>query len=228
MSYLDKLKGAIDNAPEAGFINVNYGRLSTKIQVMSWQEVDGVRTPVRRAFVENEELKKNETVELEFTIHISEVNPALNFDYTRNVQVRKSANGQLTDWSETVLPSLEKVFGKDKWIEVLTGKKQVYVSAEHLDSVIKAKEGKKNYGVPRFTGVFKSLDECKAAREERYGKSEASEGAEIGIPEAVIKQAKGLFESVGKNEKAFKKMVADAEPFNAYDADALLEEVKAA
>jgi len=37
MSFQDKLNEAIENAPEAGFVNINYGKLEFAVQVLSWK-----------------------------------------------------------------------------------------------------------------------------------------------------------------------------------------------
>lgn len=223
MSFADKVQKYSEEAPVAGFVNVNYGKLTTAVNVLSWKEVDGIRAPVRVPFQE-QEVGKGENLELTFTIGIDELNPKLDFKYERNVLIRKSSeDGKFkSDWSEVVLPSLEKVFGKE-WAKVITAKGGVYVAAEHCDSVIAPKEGKKNYGVPKFIAKFKGLTDCKAARNERYGnKEDASEA--IGIPAAVVEQANSLLKSLGNNMEQFKKML-EGKPFGNYDPDAIIAEM---
>lgn len=230
MSFADKVKQAVDSAPAAGFVNTNFGRLETKLNVLKWTGSKGERKVERFPFTEDYELKKGEDLEISFKVYISELNPNLEFDFERNVLIKtSSADGKfLTDWSETVLPSLVKVFGEDWISKVVTNKKAVYVAVETVDSLIKPKEGKKNYGTVRFVKQFPSLDACKSARDEMYGQpgEEVEDDGELGIPSAVIEQAKALYTSLGKNDKQFKSMMKSSEPFNQYDADALLEEVK--
>lgn len=236
MSFADKLKKVVDEAPSAGFVNVNFGKLTTTVNVLEWKETDEIvfvngkeqkkRVPVRVPFTEDMKLTKGQDIELTFNIKISELNPKLEFDYERNVVVKKSSDdGKFkTDWTETVLPSLEKVFGAD-WATVITNKKGVYVAAEHVDSVAPAKEGKKNYGVPKFTAKFKSLDECKAARDERYGHKSEDEETVLGVPQSVIDQAKALLKSLGGNQKQFEKMLK-GNPFGEYEPEAILAEME--
>lgn len=227
MSFADKVKKAAEEAPSAGYVNVNFGKLTTAVNILEWKEVDGVRTPIRTPFQEDQEVKKNQNLELTFKIEISELNPKLDFDYERNVLIKKSStDGKfLTDWSEVVLPSLEKVFGAD-WATAVTSKKGVYVAAEHCDSVIAPKPGKKNYGVPKFIAKYKDLATCTAARDERYGSKAGIEEEEtaLGVPTSVIDQAKALFKSLGNNEKQFKKML-DGKPFGEYEPEAILAEM---
>ena len=225
MSFADKVKKVADEAPSAGFVNVNFGKLTTTVNVLEWKSVDEVRTPVRTPFKEDQELKKGQDLELTFKIEISELNPKLEFDYERNVVIKKTSDdGKFkTDWSETVLPSLEKTFGDD-WAKVITNSKGVYVSAEHVDSVNLPKAGKKNYGVPKFTARFKTLADCKAARDERYGhKEESDEETTLGIPAQIIVQAQAVLKSVGM--KQLEKML-DQNAFGEYDKDAILAELK--
>lgn len=227
MSFADKVAKAVEEAPSAGFTNVNYGRLTTAVNVLKWVGGKGEpRTPVRTPFREDQELGNGENLELTFTIHISELNPALEFDYERNILIQKSKeDGSVkTDWTETVEPSLVAVFGAD-WPKIVTGKKALYVAAEHVNSVKLPKEGKKNYGVPKFIEKYNSLEECSAARDARYGKSDGEASDELGIPAAVIEQAKALLKSVKGNKTTLKTMLA-SNPFGEYDADAIMAELE--
>ncbi len=227
MSFADKLKKLSDEAPAAGYVNINFGKLMVEVNVLSWQEIDGVRSPVRVPYKE-QAIKEGENIEVTFDVDITEFNPKVDFHYSRNIVMKKSStDGKfLSDWDKTVLPSLEAVFGAN-WPAVITDKKGVYVAVENIDSVVPPKEGKKNYGVPRFLGKFKNAAECKAARDAKYGPAaEVVAGDEdgIGVPENVVVQAKTLLGSLGGNMDQLKKML-DGKPFGNYDADAIIAEM---
>jgi len=128
----------------------------------------------------------------------------------------------LTDWEETVLPSLIKAIGAD-WTKKLTGK-GVYVEVEDIETVVLDKSGKpKSYQpkdpntgegkvnetgdpviyvntAPRFVRSFKSKADCQAAREERFGSSKDENSEESEIPAKIIKDFKGLVDSVGLDQ----------------------------
>lgn len=228
MSFADKIKQAVDEAPSAGFVNVNYGRLISAVNVVTWTGKKGEdRKAVRVPFTDDYELKKGENLELTFTIKISEINPKLEFDYERNVLIQKSSDdGKFkTDWTEMVEPSLVAIFGAD-WPKVITGKKAIYVAAEHVDSLRLPKEGKKNYGVPKFIQKFASLEECKAARDARYGAAVVDDTDDaLGIPDTVVAQAKSLLQSLGGKMDTLKTMLA-SKPFGDYDPDAIIAELE--
>lgn len=228
MSFADKVKETIDNAPAAGFVNVNFGKLKVDVNVLEWKDIEGVRTPVRVPFTDDTKLRQGQDLELTIEIGISEFNPKLEFEYTRQVIVRKSSEDKkfLTDWSEIVEPSLIAVFGKD-YASIITDKKKViYVAAEHVDSLRPPKEGKKNFGVPKFIERYKNAAECAAAREERYGKKDEAAGGDeaLGIPKSVMDQVRALSQSLGGNRKQLKKAL-DGKPFGNYDTDAIIEEL---
>jgi hypothetical protein len=229
MNFADKVDQLIEEAPVAGFANVNYGKLAFEVSILSFVDKadgSGAREAYRVPYVDRP-LKDGENIELTFEIGIMEINPKLTFNFKRNVIMKKtSADGKTkADWDQVVLPSLIATFGKD-WAKVISDpKKPVYVAAEAPDSVQPIKEGKKNYGTIKFIQKFKNLEECKAARDERYGsKGEAVEEDGVGIPAAIIDQAKGVWASLKGNEATFRKMMA-SDPFSAYDVDAILAEI---
>lgn len=195
--FMNQVQQLADDAPEAGFVNVNYGKLTVKPMVVIWREVDGIRSPDKRDLVSGYQLQEGETMELVFTVNISELNPNLTFEYERNVPVRKSGNKK-TDWDEIVRPSLEKVFGK-QWAKAVIGATP-YVAVEDFPNVAgKASSNGKVYGVPKLIAVYKSKAECQAARDERYKNrgEPAAADASVGVPEAIIAQVKGLVNSIG-------------------------------
>lgn len=214
-----KIKAYADEAPAAGFVNVNYGKLTTTPIVVKWTEVDGVRAPVRRVLKEDEELQDGESLELKFVVNISELNPKLTFEYERTVPIK--ANGsKKTDWAEIVLPSLEKVFGKTTWAEVI--EKQPYVAVEAANNVAGNASGSgKIYDVPKFIARYATKAECEAARDLRYHKKDSEAAASDEVlevtPEA-IEQARSLIKSLG-DKKALKMLAT--KPFGNFDPDVL-------
>ena len=228
MSFQDKLNEAIENAPEAGFVNINYGKLEFAVQVLSWKD----KKPVRIPYDEDTDLKKGESLELSFKVGISELNPKIDFDYERQVRIVKSSATAKSDWTETVEPSLVKVFGKD-WATVLTGKKQFYVAVEDVPTVTGNKtklrddgSGGTLYKTPKFVAKFKNLAECKAARDEKFGAADDSDDSDDGdIPASIIKKAKAAWKAVDEDEDTFKTLMENA-PYDDYDVDELLEAVQ--
>ena len=212
----NKIKQYSDDAPKAGFVNVNFGKLIVTPMVVSWSEIDGVRSVLKRPMVEDEELSTSQQLELAFKVMISELNPSLTFEYERNVAIRNSG-AQKSDWAEITRPSLEKVFSKN-WAEVI--EKQPYVSVEDTPNVAgTASSSGKIYGVPKFTAKFENKAACEAARDIRYKKHEAVEEKASSVPTAeAIEKTKSLIGSVG-DEKARKML--DKKPFGAYDPDDL-------
>jgi hypothetical protein len=262
MKFIDKVKKMVDEAPVAtgGGANVNFGSMTVMPIIIRWkgrgQKPDKYTLP---EYVKEFGLKNEEEIELEegkesfqlaFDIDITEINPALDFHFQREIDIKVSNKTNkdpnkwlLTSWSEIVQPSLVKVFGKeweDKLISNGKSSPTVYVAAEAVEAIEPPKGDKKPYKVPKFIGVYKTLEECKAAHDLRYpprdaeaemtfgpddeeeveaGEEEVEEGD---IPADVIKQVVTLYNSNVKNKKRTKKML-EGNPFGNYDPDELLE-----
>lgn len=220
-SFWGGVQEAADNAKEAGYSNVNFGRLIATPRVLHWETLNEARTPVREDYKKGYVLKEDETLEITFTVMISELNPQLSFEYERTISVRKSGKVK-TDWTEIVQPSLVAIFGKN-WGTMLEA--QPYVSVEDVPNIAGAttkKDPSKVWGVPKFLQAFKTKEECIAAMGERYKSRAGANGAtaEVQVPEKVIKQVRGLVDSVG-SAKAL-GMLKD-KPFGDYDPQALLD-----
>ncbi len=219
-SYLQQ---AADAAPEAGFAPVNFGKLIVEPFVKSFGTGgDKHAPPTIEPMKDGQKLAPNQILVFKFTVNISELNPALQFEYERDVNIQKSGRNK-TDWSEIVLPSLVKVFG-DNWGEAVS--KQPYVEVEDVPNVngTVAKSSGKVLGVPGFLRAFKSKADCQKAREARFGSaavaSSASTNGGASIPDAVVAQVKSLVSSVG--EETALTMLAN-KPFGDYEPDDLLK-----
>lgn len=214
------LMNAADEAPEAGFAPVNYGRLTVEPMVKTFGKGnDKHAKPTLEPYRDGQKLEPNQVLVFKIRVGISELNPALTFEYERDVNIQKSGRNK-TDWSEIVLPSLISTFGEDWGDAVL---KQPYVEVEDVPNVTDAmtKSGKV-LGVPKFIRVFKSKAECAKAREARFGNaagssSSASSGGDV--PEGVVKQVRSLVEQVGKDAA---RAMLQGKPFGDYDAEDLL------
>lgn len=225
----------VKDAPVAGFgPQVNYGKCTMTVSIMSWVGEKGNRKPNPRPFVAGATLNKDkgEYFQIEFVVDVHELNSQLENEWKRRVDVKKS-NGKKaqTDWSEIVEPSLLKVFGKD-WAKKLGGK-GVYVEVEAADTVvIDAKTGlPKSFiaasGVeytntaPRFLRAFKSKAECDAARQERFAKKDDGDDLSTDdVPADVVNNVKGLFAAMSY-EQALAYL--DSKPFGNYTPEQLLE-----
>src|SRR5574341_1006516 len=137
--FWSTVQDAADNAPEAGYANINYGRLDVIPRAVSWHTTEEYndqgkkkRESTKRDMKEGDTLKEGESLELNFIVNISELNPNIQFEYERNVTVRKSGRVK-TDWSEIVEPSLIAVFGK-QWAKAILGK-GLYVEVEGVPNV---------------------------------------------------------------------------------------------
>lgn len=236
----DLLNEAIENAPTAGFgPSVTFGKCTLVMKINRWNDAE--KKYEEREWDGVSKLGDGETFRLEFHIDVQELNPALTKEWVRRVDMKKSGRKSdgttknpkaLTDWEETVLPSLVKAIGND-WAKKLLGK-GVYVEVEEVDTVVLDKNGNpktwikkaQNEGeedkvyvnsAPRFKMSFKSKAECQAAREERYGKKE--EGEEETIPAKTIKDFQGLVNSLGLEEAM--KLVESNNLFPSYEAAAI-------
>jgi hypothetical protein len=241
---MDNVNKLIKEAPaiQGGGAFVNFGPLKVTPLVVTFK--GSGQQPDKRTLQEymdeqgleeGDEIKlgDRDSFQLRFVIDVSAVNPALTFSYERDVAVLASNAKIKTDWDTTVLPSLVKVFGKDWHTKLVqNGSKKLrtyYVAAENADSLKPVKEGKKNYGVPKFLAIYDDLDACKEARDERYPPREdtavavdGEEGEDGGYTEEQLEQALTIFNSVKQNKKRaismLEKMFDDVE-----DHGALLE-----
>jgi len=231
MSFQDQIKKAVDAAPArevSGFIQ--YGKLHAEVNVLEWQGKG--KEPKRTPFKDGMKIVAGkQSLEARFTIDVQEINPALQFEtWSRNLLIEKnSANGKIkTDWQETVLPSLEKVFG-DKWPAIFEGK-EYYVECEQAPSQY-VKEGARDYGAPKFLRKFKNMEECIEARNERFGNPEEAEDFDMGVPEDVVDQAIAVMSTMkGSDEKKrekFAAIVPSSDVFSKYDVDAIFAEIDA-
>ena len=219
----DDLINASENAPEAGFASVNYGKLSVAVNAVSWKD----KTKASRLLKAGEKAVPNETLELEFTVNISELNPALEFEYVRNVSVRKSGR-QLSDWAEIVLPSLETIFGKASWAKAILS--SPYVEVEDVGNVAgnASKKTGKVFGVPKFLRSFPDKASCQAARDARFVKSGSAPAESTSATSAtpaeptpeILNQVKALWQSVGKETG---RTMLQSKPFGPYEPDVLIK-----
>ncbi len=202
----------VENAPEAGYANINYGRLSVNVNVLTWDEN---KRPVRRPKKSGEVLSQNEVMELEFVIDLKELNPNLEFDYVRRVQVRKSGKTMKTDWSEIVLPSLLDTFGENWAFEIL---RNPYVAVEDVPNISgRSSDSGRVFGVPKFIKWFKSKEELLAYKNKNSSDKSVTEvGA---VPTNIISQVRSLVQSVGEENAA--KML-ETRPFGNYEPELLI------
>src|SRR3990172_5259883 len=160
MDFDYDLTNEIENdAPTEGYPNVNYGRVTLSAQIVSWQSGE----MVKRNPEKGKPLREGEYGQYTFTLDIAEFNPALEWAYERNVDVKKSSPRTQTNWTEIVEPSLIAVFGKE-WKKALS--KRPYVLVEDvLDIAGKtSKKSGKVLTTIRFLKVFKNKAECEADR----------------------------------------------------------------
>lgn len=228
----------VKEAPTAGFgPNVNFGKCTMEVVIMAWKD----RQPQPRPFKKGEVLKEGEYLQITFHVDVAELNPALSNEYKRRVDVKKSGPKSKTDWSETVEPSLKKVFGPD-WSKKLG--KGAYIEIEDAETVETDKNGNlrgwdkeqddgttKHYTntAPRFVRVFKSKADCEAARAERFAKREEGGGEDGGdgeIPAKVISDVQGLMKALNDDDQV-REILASNAPYNAYDTEALLKAANA-
>lgn len=234
----DLLNEAVENAPTVGFgPRITYGKMTiADIQITSWErKAKGEKGTIKqRTFTRGEQLKDGEYLQITFAVDVKELNPTLDFEYKRRVDVRNSGGKVKTDWSEIVQPSLIAQIGKD-WAKKLA--KGLYVEVEDAETVVLDKSGApkswtKTKGdgteatyvntAPRITAVYKSKAECDAARQARFAKSEATDGEENDgdIPAKVIADVRGLLKAV--DEEQAKTILTENAPYNQYDLDELL------
>lgn len=247
----DLLNEIVNNAPSAGFgPRVNFGKLFIKtIDVVHWD--NNAKKFVTRTWDGKAlDQSKREYFQLTFTSDPSEFNSALTFEYKRRVDVKKSDRSSkdvskhvLTDWTETVEPSLLKHLGKG-WGKALN--KGVYAEWQDVETVEK-KDGKlKGYTpkdesgaaktdeagneiwyvntVPQIVRIFKSKAECEAARAERFKSNDEDAMAfgddAVAIPPKVISDVQGILQALDGDQLI--ALLTENEPYKSYDLVALL------
>lgn len=219
------LNSAVENAPEAGFVNINYGKLTVEANIVSWVGGDKKANPPVKATKQTRPMKAGEQpgprekIELTFKVDIQEFNPALTFQYDRNVTIEKTntKTGDKTDWSEIVLPSLLKVFGAN-WAEALAA--YPYVAVEDTPNAMgKTAASGKVFSVPMFIAKYANAAECAKARDDKFSANEPAGK----FPKDTVEQVKGLLASMG-GDTAQALTMLKMQPFGAYDADELLAE----
>lgn len=205
-----------ENAPVAGGSGsfTNFGRAwIDNIQVNSWN--NDQQAFVKRPF-DGKPLGKGENIEFQLHQDIQEFNPALSFNKTWYVSVKESGkrSKDKTDWSEYTLPSIAAVFkGKNPLANFFNAMKESSRTYVAIDDVATGRVNKKNYDVtaPKFVAVYKSMEECKKAKIDKYG---ASNSDEAGIPADVVNDVKGLIEALGLAEA--EKTIKDNGLYPAY------------
>lgn len=207
---------ANENAPEAGFAPINYGKLTVEAMALRWQ--DG--QPIRRSLADDPTLKSGETAEMIIKVDIAELNPKLDFAYERSINIQRSGNGQLTDWSEIVLPSLIATYGEN-WGDAISVPH--YVAIEDVENV-NGKESKsgKMLRTPKFVAKYADKAACVAAREARFGSGSgnAAPAASGTIPPAVVAEVKSLIQSA--NVDVARNIAETTAPYNQYNTDVLM------
>lgn len=234
----------VKNAPTAGFgPSATFGKcVLDTIQLVHWDTTQ--KKFVSRDWNGTDKAAEKEYFQITLVIDLSEINPALDFEWKRRIDIKhngRTSKGEkdlknLTDWDETIEPSLLSAIGKD-WLKKLS--KGVYVEVEDAETVELDKNGNKRSYVkrdrttkepivdeatgkeirvvntaPRFIRSFKSKAECLAAREEKYGNKEGEASSDDAVPASYIKDFKGLVESLSL-EGAIE--VVDAQkPFGEY------------
>lgn len=220
---LSALQEAIAHAPDAGFINLNYGQLTVLPQIVSWgkdpndptQRVKHARPMIKGDHADD---KRGETLELQFSINVGEFNPALTFSYERNIPVRNSTAKDKSDWTEIVEPALIKVLGKD-WLKKVVERPYVCVEDVVNCNGTVSKKSKKPLTVPKLIAVYANAAECAAARDKQYGSAAGSAESEL---TAVVDQVKGLINAMAGDLDEVSKILKTQPPYTNYDADQLL------
>lgn len=219
---LGQINEAIANAPDAGFVNQNFGRLTAYPIYASWgKDASGNRVKTTRPMTRGSKAGPGESTEMFFKVDIAEFNPALTFAYERSVAVRKSTALAKSDWTEITEPSLIDVFGKDWTAKIMA---RPYVCVEDVANCNGAvsKKSNKVITVPKFIAVYDSVLECKAARDTKYaptGDVAATVDAEM---TAVVAQVKELLAAMGGDVATVHGLLTSQPPYNKFDADQLL------
>ena len=217
---LAEISEAINNAPDAGFVNVNFGKLTMYPQIVKWgKNADGSRTATKRPMKKGDKAGPGESIEMYFNVNISEFNPALDFAYERNVAIRKSTAKDKSDWTEIVEPSLIAVFGAS-WLAKAVSRPYVAIEDVANCNGATSKKSGKVLTVPKVIMAYASAVQCKAARDAKYATVDGAANADAELT-AVVAQVKGLVSAVGGDMDTVRGLLANA-PYNKYDADQLM------
>jgi len=217
---LDAINEAITNAPDAGFVNQNYGKLTMYPKIVSWGKpgADGKKEKHERPMKSGDKAGPGESIEMFFHVDIAEFNPALNFAYERNVAIRKSTAKDKSDWTEIVEPSLVAVFGAD-WLKQAVARPYVCIEDVANCNGATSKKSGKVLTVPKVIARYANAVECKAARDAKYSPSgEDAANAEL---QAVVDQVRGLLDAMGGEVEAVRGLLTNP-PYNKFDAEQLL------
>lgn len=222
----DQLDQSAEDAPQAGYgPNLNFGKLSTDANIISWVGPKDSREMQTRPLVKGDKADKDkgEYIRLTFGVNISEFNPSLDWTYEREVDMKVNGPRAKTNWSEIVLPSLLAVFGKD-WAKKIA--KDPYVAVEDADDINgrTSKKSGKVLSVPKFIAAYKNKAECKQAWEEKYSKRNSSNSDTDGeeIPAAVISQVQALVNALPGGAAEALPMLEDNKPYGNYSGVELL------
>jgi hypothetical protein len=218
---LGAIQEAIDNAPDAGFVNQNFGKMTMYPQIVSWgKDSKGARVKHARPMKKGDKAGNGESTEMFFSIDISEFNPALTFAYERNVAIRNSTAKDKSDWTEIVQPSLVATFGSN-WLAKAVSHPYVCVEDVANCNGATSKKTGKVITVPKVIATYASAVECKAARDAKYAGAAGADSADAELT-AVVDQVKGLITAMGGELEQVHALLTTQAPYNKYDADQLL------
>lgn len=220
---LNAIGAAIAEAPDAGFVNANYGRVTVLPQIVSWSKQKDPQTgkskKIVRPMTKGDAPKNGESLELLIAVDIAEFNPALEFRYERNIAIRKSTPKDKSDWTEIVEPSLIAVFGKD-WLSKVVARPYVQIEdVANVNGITSKKSPNKVLTVPKFVAAYASMIECKAARDARYSSGSESD-AEAAL-NAAVDQVRGLITALDGDLDGVRALLSNP-PFNAFDSEQLI------
>ena len=228
--YGDDILGEAEKAAQEGLVRSSFGELtlSNRYYFFSGSPetgwgVEDCDLETYQARMKDQKLRRSTGLDLVFSINVQEFNPSLEFTYERKVRVGQA------DWTKTLVPSIEAVFGKGSMGAKKRGKTMGALNGAYVEVHAVPQQPKKNdkhinaetgeaYKTVKLARVFASKDECYAVYVETFGEPDLSlpafpksygdvETWETIKSESVTPKVKELLDG-GMKEEAVVKMVA--------------------
>ena len=184
------LQDMLNNAPaQESFKYTTIGLMTFELERYTWNG-KGV-PPTKEPLADGMKVEQGQDMFITFTIDSTDVRTSNYPESRRNLKVVSGP----TSWSETVLPSLIAVFGKD-WLKTASGS---YVAFQDVDnSEGRTKDDGSLWGVPQFTAKYANLAEATQADADLRNGGNASTAADLS---EIVEEMRQVFKMVKATDR---------------------------